>query len=76
MRDLEDPRLWIESYQTPTWVEYVRHNQRRTKADAEVADRLRALHRGDEPPLVHRRIVRQVRFTADPSPARADIPHP
>ena len=36
MRDLEDPRLWIESYQTPTWVEYVRHNQRRTKADAGV----------------------------------------
>ncbi len=28
LRDLEDPRLWIESYQFPTWVEYVRHNQR------------------------------------------------
>ena len=46
MRDLEDPELWIESYQTPTWVDYVRHNQRRTQADAASVDRLRALHRG------------------------------
>ena len=75
-RDLEDPSVWFETYQTPTWLDYVRHNHRRTHADAEVTDRLRALNRGDAPPLVHRRIVRQVRFTADPSPARADIPHP
>ena len=59
MRDLEDPRLWVESYQTPTWVEYIRHNQRRTKADADSADRLRELHRGEDLPRVQRRIVRQ-----------------
>ena len=28
LRDLENPELWIETYHTPTWVEYVRHNQR------------------------------------------------
>lgn len=59
LRDLENPRLWIETYQTPTWVEYVRHNQRRTKADAGVADLIRALHRGPGLPHVRRTIVRQ-----------------
>lgn len=59
MRDLENPTVWTETYHVPTWVEYVRHNQRRTQADAENGDRLRALHRGMEPPRVHRMIERQ-----------------
>ncbi|WP_407865308.1 MFS transporter [Phyllobacterium phragmitis] len=59
MRDLENPEIWTESYHTPTWVEYVRHNQRRTQADAEVSDRIRSLHRGPADPRVHRMIERQ-----------------
>jgi hypothetical protein len=59
MRDLENPGVWTETYHTPTWVEYLRHNQRRTQADAENTDRLRALHRGSEPPHVQRMIERQ-----------------
>nr|WP_246828204.1 MFS transporter [Rhizobium redzepovicii] len=59
MRDLENPGLWTETYHTPTWVEYIRHNQRRTQADAENTDRLRALHRGEGPLHVHRMIERQ-----------------
>jgi MFS family permease len=59
MRDLENPDLWSETYHTPTWVEYVRHNRRRTKADAENFDRITALHRGAERPRVHRMIERQ-----------------
>jgi MFS family permease len=59
MRDLENPEIWTESYHTPTWVEYVRHNQRRTKADAAIGDRIRALHRGATDPRVHRMIERQ-----------------
>ena len=50
LRDLADPELWIERYQTPDLGGYVRHNQRMTQADAEIGDRLRALHRGPEPP--------------------------
>ena len=50
MRDLENPTTWTETYHVPTWVEYVRHNQRRTQADAEIGDRLTALHRGDAAP--------------------------
>jgi MFS family permease len=60
MRDLQNPQRWTETYHTPTWVDYVRHNTRRTKADAENFDRLRALHRGEAPPQVHRMIERQV----------------
>jgi Transmembrane secretion effector len=59
LRDLENPDVWIERYHTPTWLDYVRYNQRVTQADARIGDRLRALHRGTEPPRVHRMIERQ-----------------
>jgi hypothetical protein len=58
MRDTERPERWIESYHVPTWNDYVRHNQRRTQADAGNIDRIRALHAGNEPPKVQRMIVR------------------
>ncbi|MET3584632.1 MFS family permease [Pseudorhizobium tarimense] len=58
MRDLQNPEIWTETYHVPTWVEYVRHNQRRTQADAETTDRILALHRGDKV-RVHRMIERQ-----------------
>lgn len=57
-RDLNNPELWIESYRTPTWLEYIRHNLRRTQADSANNDLLRNLHRGTEPPVVHRFIER------------------
>lgn len=59
LRDLQNPRKWTETYHTPTWVDYVRHNTRRTKADAENYQRLRELHQGNGPPEVHRMIERQ-----------------
>ncbi|MCA1371777.1 MFS transporter [Bradyrhizobium sp. BRP14] len=59
LRDLQEPHIWTESYYVPTWVEYVRHNQRQTHADAEIAARLEALHRDDCPPKTHHKIERQ-----------------
>lgn len=59
MRDLEHPEIWTETYHTATWADYVRHNQRRTQADAEAWDAIRSLHRGEEGPRVHRMIERQ-----------------
>ncbi|MCO6184780.1 MFS transporter [Rhizobium sp. L1K21] len=59
MRDLEVPELWTETYHVPTWVDYVRHVQRRTQADADNIDQLWALHRGEGPPKVCRMIERQ-----------------
>jgi len=68
LRDLENPNIWTETYHVPTWVEYIRHNIRRTKADAEISERLRKLHRGDGPPRIHRMIERQT------VPMRDDMP--
>ena len=70
LRDLENPDLWTESYHVPTWVEYVRHNARRTQADRESYDQLLALHRGPEPPRVHRMIERQTVPLTDDMPLK------
>lgn len=59
LRDLADPAVWIERFHTPTWLDYIRHNNRITQADAVVADRIRALHCGPEPPRVRRMVERQ-----------------
>jgi len=77
LRDLENPNIWTETYHVPTWVEYVRHHQRRTQADAYVTEKLRALHRGDTEPHVHRMIERQTVPIRDDTPLKvthADIP--
>lgn len=65
LRDLGDPELWVERYHVPTWLDYIRHNQRRTNADADNAHRLRALHKGGEPPRVHRMVERQTGVQPD-----------
>jgi MFS family permease len=59
LRDLADPRLWVERYETPTWLDYVRHNSRMTQDDASVPQRLLALHRGPDQPRVRRMLERQ-----------------
>jgi len=59
LRDLEDEALWLERYHVATWVDYVRHNQRRTHADAANTERLLALHKGPRPLNVRRMIERQ-----------------
>ncbi len=60
-RDLGDPELWTERYQSPTWLEYLRHTQRRAEADGGLSERFLALHQGPNPPVVHRTIERQTR---------------
>ena len=59
LRDLANPELWVERYSTPTWHDYVRHNSRLTHEDAVIPEKLRALHRGPEKPVVRRMIERQ-----------------
>ncbi|MDP5278904.1 MFS transporter [Sphingomonas sp. DG1-23] len=59
LRDLGDPELWIERYHVPTWLDYVRHNHRRTHADDANSEALRALRIDGAEPVVHRRIERQ-----------------
>ena len=70
LRDLENPEIWTETYHVPTWIEYLRHNQRRTQADAEVTEKLQKLHRGPERPRVHRMIERQTVPFGDDMPLK------
>ncbi|MDO5647719.1 MFS transporter [Paracoccus sp. (in: a-proteobacteria)] len=76
LRDLEHPGQWSESYHIATWDEYVRHNLRRTKTDAEVTTALRALHRGDSAPAVHRMIERHNVTPQDDMPLLGKIEVP
>jgi MFS family permease len=76
LRSLEQPDIWIERYDTPTWLENVRHNERATKADAEIGDRLRALNANDQPPRVHRMIVRDLDAVLDDATDIATIDQP
>jgi MFS family permease len=59
LRDLSQPEVWIERFSTSTWLDYIRHSSRLTHEDAAIPERLLALHRGPNPPLVRRMIERQ-----------------
>jgi hypothetical protein len=72
LRDLADPGIWVERYETPTWLDYIRHNSRITHHDALIPQRLRALHRGPGGPRVRRMIERQ--STRAPLPATSEPP--
>lgn len=64
LRDLSERDLWVERYQCPTWVEYVRHNRRFTFDDHDIGDRIRALHQGPDAPVVRRMIERQTAYVS------------
>lgn len=57
MRDLGESDLWVERYHVPTWLDYVRHNTRRTHADSLNSETLAAL--SSAAVRVHRMIERQ-----------------
>ena len=59
LRDLADPGIWIERYETPTWLDYIRHNNRPTQHDAALSERILALHAGPDLPRVRRMLERQ-----------------
>jgi len=75
LRDLGEPELWIERYHVATWLDYVRHNHRRTHADDENSEALRRLRIPGTEPVVHRRIERQtgsLPVTRGPDPRQLD----
>jgi hypothetical protein len=77
LRDLSEPGLWIERYDNPTWLDYVRQNQRMTEEDSLVWDRIRNLHRGPDRPRVRRMIERQTSSPpAGPAPRVKDLAEP
>lgn len=54
LRDLSDPEIWVERYHVATWLEYIRHNQRRTQADADNGEALKAVIRSQSDLTVRR----------------------
>lgn len=74
-RDIVQPERWTERYTTPTWVDTLRYHARRTLSDADLNTRLRALHRGTEPPLVRHHLLRQPSRHGRPVPPIHDHLH-
>jgi MFS family permease len=52
MQDAADREVWIERYQSPSWVEHLRRQHRFTVADQEIERRVLSFHRGDRPPVI------------------------
>jgi hypothetical protein len=57
-RDVGDPELWVERYLFPTWLDYLRHRNRPTRAEREVTDRARAFHASGDNVRVRRMLER------------------
>ena len=51
LRDAADPEVWIERFETPTWLDHLRVRERMTVTDREVEDLIQGHHQGEEPPL-------------------------
>jgi hypothetical protein len=72
-RDISDPRLWIERFHCPTWLDYLRQRSRSTEAELELFSQASAFHAGTEPVRVRRALERpfgSVRWRDD-TPDRA-----
>lgn len=50
--DLDNPRVFRETFIVGSWAEHLRQHQRATVEDRRIEDAVVALHRGDEPPRV------------------------
>jgi len=51
LQDAAHPKVWIERFEVPTWLDYLRHVEHMTIVDVEVARRVLAFHDGAEPPV-------------------------
>ncbi len=46
-QDIDDPQYWIERFESPTWIDYLRRHSRPTQADQAVRQRLASLIEGE-----------------------------
>ncbi len=51
LQDAAHREVWIERFEVPTWLDYLRLAEHMTAVDLQVAERLRAFHRGEGPPV-------------------------
>jgi predicted MFS family arabinose efflux permease len=46
-QDIDEPQFWVERFESPTWIDYLRRQTRMTLADVQVRDRMRQLIIGE-----------------------------
>ena len=51
LQDAAHPKVWIERFEVPTWLDYLRLVEHMTSIDIEVARRVLAFHNGSAPPV-------------------------
>jgi hypothetical protein len=51
LHDAADPEIWVERYETPTWLDYLRVHERMTMADRQVEAEVLTYHKGTVQPL-------------------------
>jgi MFS family permease len=56
-QDAADPERHLETFVVESWAEHLRQHQRSTLADLDIAERVRAYHRGSAPPQVSHMIA-------------------
>ena len=81
LHDAADPEVWIERFETPTWLDHLRVRDRMTVADREVDARILAFHGGEGPPvtrylLAHVPNAAAVGHGADPNDKRSMVYDP
>ena len=50
LHDAADPEVWVERFETPTWLDHLRVRDRMTVTDREIEDEVLAFHTGEGPP--------------------------
>jgi hypothetical protein len=65
MVDVAEPELWVERYESPSWLDYLRLRYRGTVSDRAAWERARAFHRGDAPPKIRRLMAQPVELLAE-----------
>lgn len=77
MVDVTEPELWIERFESPNWIDYLRLRYRGTVSDRVAWERARAFHSGAEPPKVRRLMAQPVDLlAASRRPAGEAADHP
>jgi hypothetical protein len=72
-QDLDDPTRWIERFERPTWLDYLRRQTRPTLADQEIRRRLSELIEGERGTV--RRFIERPRG-AEPLGSASSRPEP
>jgi MFS family permease len=65
VQDVTEPEIWIERFESPTWVEHLRQHSRSTVADQAIEEEVRSYHSGAEPPRIRHFIERPLAATAE-----------